>query len=473
MDTLEYTQPLEQNEKPHNPWEGVDIFDQIDAEPRQSVEEGVPGTKEYTYTDYYPRTGQLRSYHPKPGQNTLVYESRKGLQFYERNHTPEKIAAIQEKIDLLASRGIEVAPASGYVEVETIVDTAMQEVYEERRDIVLISDMKPGTAYINVNDMSGMPVFRFKSYGVRQWADGARKQHTTVDLWKEPDPALSTSGSLVIRTDYQNRLSVGKPILQSNRIQMIDTIGETPQFTDEKVAFLPLSEAEVQVIAAFQPPQVDFIREKGYTREDYSTQVTIHALQYERWGKDAFGEREPGRYNPVTTEKYQAALRTIVERFGPEVFEKNVITIFDKHLQKLHLPQQRPDDPHSDGEPLDEFPMKLATQVISDTHPLPTTMHEGPQVFVVNEKSLFGDEAFWSFVQTEQPLVYQKLIAYWLSLSTEYLQQHTRTIDPPALIKQYFPKAYEIIKKDLLPARPDLATYDKNAVTPLEEKRST
>ncbi|GEM_PF-4531050 len=233
-----------------------------------------------------------------------------------------------------------------------------------------------------------------------------------------------------------------------------------------------LSAADAAQISQLRPKFIDPLAGTSWKPASMALYVALSSMQYERWGLDeidlgsglmGISSRRPPeikaelmkRYAGITPENYGGALDALIQRFGQTEFAAAVIELFRSHLLCLHGPWHlSPFKLHSDMNPLGPVHISIAEDVIHGLHPLPKDMTESGHW--VNVKTLFGDRDFWFHMRNQYPLLFDQFVDFIKSLPKDYDLRHpfyspTHVVNPIALIRQYFPEAFQVIHE----RRPD------------------
>ncbi len=443
----------------NNPFDGIDYFRFIDQEPIQAVEEGEKDRDVWKRYEFYPRVGYVRivrSYRDNKGELAPKYWSA-NLRTQEKSSphgTPhdEDVKFIQDGLEYLNEHGVDTSSPAGYPEVEDVLVEATSVSPKSYKDLVA------GHYYL-VFDQLCYKVYRHGGFTRQPRSNSQDFLHAQF----MPDEVFGSCDYLEI---VSNNFKPIPPATFSPNVFTL-TVPTNWQVASDNTSnknIYELTAQQARAIAQLRPAEQDMEVGIEWSREKVCVHSSIQGLQYERFGKDEYGYKRPS-YNDVTRENYQQAISIIITRFGPHIFAQTVEEIMTSHLDLLHTPTHEPRTAfgaHSDISPIPRQYMKLARQVINNSHPLPNDMLESGQV--VNVKTLFGDADFWNLMRNQYPDLFNRFVNYLQALPRQY-EQHginlpLAIIDPVALIKQYFPLAYA----QIVQSRPDFDSDTPEAI---------
>ncbi len=439
-----------------DPFRGIDFWRQIDEEQIQVVEQGQVGGEGWARYEYYPRVGQMRvvkniQNYGRVDRQTWTYNCRTSSGWGPHGSPDgEDDQFFADSIELLHLNGIETVTPAGYPEILQVIAKAKE------NGSVSVDALEQGKLYLFV---CGSDMYVYKHDRIILQSPDTYQD--IIRVYKMDDHRFGRRGFLELYRSGEPH----EPLFDTEQIDYI-TISKHAAWSNDheidQVGIFELTENQANIVAQLKPPVFDQHVGTEWTRERVCIYAAMASLQYERWGKDEYGSDR--RYEGVNRENYHAALRSIIGRFGTEVFAKEIEGVFMNHLKFLHTVKHLPNSPfkpHSDMTPLSQDLTKLAGQVIGHAHPLPEDMSESGHW--VNAKSLFGDVDFWNMMRLDYPELFNRFVDYVARLPKQY-EQHgmyaSAIVDPVALIKQYFPEAYD----EIVIARPDFNSDTPEAI---------
>lgn len=493
-----------------HPFEGITYFDRYDNELVESADIVVDGKK--MKGEFYPRTGAFRFISLEPfvlGQHrTWIYEPR-GKNAFEKygtsytNVVAEMQEIIPQGIAQLAEQGIGtlLEEGFGYPEIESILNEVMES------EPVSIDELEVGKQYLVIKK-EFQPIYPSRLSPIKQafeWLRNLRRRQTPLnprsntintsaiftfshtmrqDLYDGTYRIYVFPETLPIEIDIATNFQP-KQTTFINQVAHGRALNETRDFIDTTLAFFPVDQQTVENVESLLPTA--YIPEILYrvSKENYTTRVSLEALQFTRW--TAY---EPSKQifvrklyeSKINKENYHNSLQTLINRFGIEVLEEEVQHLFVEHMKNIHVETVKGTifKPHSDISPYDAEDMNLAREAIKELHPLPNSMINFAKTNA-NVLSLFGDTEFWEFLSNSYPDSFNKLVDFLQELdpivdtfSPRYMifqkpidKRVTLTIYPVAVIQHYFPEAYKFITEQ----RSDFVTDVDEPITTFVENQ--
>ena len=197
-------------------------------------------------------------------------------------------------------------------------------------------------------------------------------------------------------------------------------------------------------------------------REGAVLGAAIDALQYARWGKwePYYQEHEnlpfddedardiQAHLDSINYQNYEAAMNSLVNRFGEEFFTEVAWVKMRDHLQGLHCKDNdslTPYKAHADINPYTKPWINTALAITEGDHPLPERMMHS----VANIMPLYGDTDFWKFARNNYPAMFANLTDRFLGQPDEITVRGSAhgmsTVHPRALLEQHFPETYRLL----------------------------
>jgi hypothetical protein len=453
--------------------EGIRFFENLDRDPRKVYESGTPGEPGYLRAEYRPTTGEylflkITGKDPEGHLETTDwhYNERTGALYSSGGNSddlglPAKFAA--EKSVFAKKLGHAIPKeVLGFPEAQAILSsvtlskpTTPEKLKQGDFILFLDADNHYSASVVQLDKVSG-------DQALGPAADWLEFRSSPLLGGQKMDLHLGRDGELSgISSDF-GEAGEGRPV-GYRRIS-------------DNLQIWKLTAAQAEQFAKHRSIKDDPLAGLAETREGFTAYVTLQHLQYMRWGKDHIGYHSDGdpahkrelkaAYAEVTPENYARAIEILISRVGEDAFAMAAEKLMDRHLHtlhtKLHMPES-PFEPHSDVGTHTNLLATLAREAVQDVHPIPEAMSEAGHVANVNP--LFSDKDFWSAMQSSHPVLFNRFVDHIKGLPRDYLQRGSvygvrARIDPVALIKQYFPKAFGVIHRE----RPDFDSDTKEAI---------
>lgn len=443
-----------------NPFAGIDYFKRCDAQKFGVVETGVHGAADWLRAEYYPVKGCYRILYTGDNGNikSWVHNLRRPLNDPLGADTDEKSRQrIAEGKRLLTEKGFppEFPEGYGYPELDAFTEKIRQSPE------VGIQTLVPGKYYVDMNQRGDLVLFQYSHSVPGVWSN----REDIIRAYASFDELFGDSYGIKItkegfwRTKETNTEASTTTTFDKSTGQRV-----TQDFSDHHVFDVDIE--NIRELLKVRPPDYDPLTETNFTREEYSVYAALQGLQYSKWsGYEHRGDDDWQFDNPdINTQNYGRAIDSIINRFGVEPFVTEVEDLFHDHFQGLHTAIHRPNSrykPHADITPLGAREMRLAKQVINNSHPLTHDMTESGRV--VNVLPLFADEDFWQHMLTKYPLLFQRFVDDLKSLPKTFATKGTyaeANIDPVGVMKKYFEQAFNLVHSQ----RPD---FDSQAAEPI------
>lgn len=456
--TLQIVNPKPNENSNTSPFGDIDYFKKYDRQKVEVVEEGTMYTDTWLRAEYYPGRGCYRILYVGDKGNIRSWEHnlRRPLKDPWGVFGDEKsVESIKKGKRLLAERGVtpEFPEGYGYPELQAFTKDARLLPEADIKSLI------PDKYYVFIEDYE-----KVEGYEEKRESEISlfKFDHTITDAQNYGDVTIVRAHPKLDEV-FGYRYGVNATLggvwsMIDGEDSVITTIGfdkktgqrVTKDWEGEKHLY-ELDRGEVEELLTIRPPDYNPLTGTKFTRETFSTYVALQGLQYTKWSKYENEDDEFQGDQNINRENYGRAIDTIIQRFGLEPFAEEVEHLFESHLNGLHTKLHTPNSPyksHSDIAPLGANEMRLARQVIKDSHPLTDDMTESGHV--VNAVPVFGDQDFWRHMGTKYPVLFQRFTDYLLSLPKQYATRGTYTaaiIDPVGVIKKYYPTAFQIIQE--------------------------
>ncbi|KKP33058.1 MAG: hypothetical protein UR23_C0050G0001 [Candidatus Roizmanbacteria bacterium GW2011_GWA2_32_13] len=227
-----------------------------------------------------------------------------------------------------------------------------------------------------------------------------------------------------------------------------------------------ITKEEFELLDRYSESKRDPSIEYPLSREEFVIASALDGMAFERWGAsiESIRSKNPGKYSGISKENLLKAIGNLVSRFGEPALAKAVLYNAYQHIFRLHTPNHRTKivgaqnnvfgDVHSDILGFKRDISHLVKDLTGNIHPITDDMERdgygtvGQGVY--NVKSIFGDLDMLEILKVNYPETFNQLVKFLSELAP--IDQGdwygNSTVFPLRAIKEYFPEAYDYMKKN-------------------------